>query len=76
MDMNGFTFTMGNNFYEDPRKNPDHNSRLDYILLKPGCSFLPVLKDIEILKWTHSGRNISDHFGLHATFEQGLQIER
>lgn len=74
--INGFTFSMSNNFYNDPKDIPDHSSRLDYFLLKPGLFFCPVLKDIEILKWTHNGRNISDHFGLQAVFEQGLQVER
>lgn len=71
--MSGFTYTTDNNFYDDPDNAPNQNHRLDYILLKAGLRFVPILKDIEILKWTHTGRQISDHFGLLARFEQLME---
>lgn len=70
----GFTYSMSNNFYDDVTDTPDHSSRLDYFLLKSGRAFYPALKDVEILRWTHNGRNVSDHFGIQATFEEGLQV--
>jgi endonuclease/exonuclease/phosphatase family metal-dependent hydrolase len=71
----GFTFVADNNFYEDDDDNPHENQRLDYILMKAGLKFIPILKSIEILKLTHKGRFISDHFGLHAQFEQLVQVD-
>jgi exonuclease III len=70
----GFTYSKNNNFYKDIGRTPHYNSRLDYFLLKPGISFYPTLREVEILKWTHNGRNVSDHFGIQATFEEGLQV--
>jgi endonuclease/exonuclease/phosphatase family metal-dependent hydrolase len=77
----GFTYTSDNNFYDDDSDRPDKNMRLDYILMKAGLRFIPILKHIEILKLTHDdkltheGRFISDHFGLRAQFEQLVQVE-
>jgi endonuclease/exonuclease/phosphatase family metal-dependent hydrolase len=71
----GFTYTADNNFYEDSDDKPDHSQRLDYILMKAGFRFIPILKSIEILKFTRKGRFISDHFGLHARFEQLVQVD-
>jgi endonuclease/exonuclease/phosphatase family metal-dependent hydrolase len=71
----GFTYSMDNNFYDDVDDTPKHSSRLDYFLLKPGITFFPALRDVEILKWIHNGRYISDHFGLQAKFEKGLLVE-
>jgi endonuclease/exonuclease/phosphatase family metal-dependent hydrolase len=70
----GFTFTSDNNFYEDDDDIPDQNQRLDYILMKAGMRFIPILTKIEILKFDRGGRFISDHFGLHAQFEQLVQV--
>ncbi len=74
-DQRGETFSHNNNFYGDPAAAPPTSSRLDYILLFPGNSLIPILDDIEVINWTHSGRNISDHFGLFARFNKALKIE-
>lgn len=69
----GYTNTTNNNFFEDPTDAPANNHRLDYILLKPGEKFFPVLKEIELLQWTFDDFGISDHFGLMAQFQNLLQ---
>lgn len=71
----GFTNTRDNNFYEDPEDVPPKDSRLDYILLKAGLNVIPILKNIELLKWSHNGRQISDHYGLLAHFDQLVAVE-
>lgn len=71
----GFTFVSDNNFYEDPDDNPHLNQRLDYILMRPGKRLVPILDDIEILRFKLNGRDLSDHFGLRATFEQAVAID-
>lgn len=71
----GFTFASNNNFYKDDDDNPNQNLRLDFILMKPGLKFIPILNSIEILKFTHRQRFISDHFGLRSKFEQLVQID-
>lgn len=70
----GFTFTSDNNFYEDSDDIPNQNQRLDYILMKAGLRFTPILTNIEILKFARGGHFISDHFGLHAQLEQLVQV--
>jgi hypothetical protein len=70
----GFTHTRSNNFYEDSEDAPSKDSRLDYVLMKAGQSFIPILKEIEILKWSRNGRQISDHFGLLARFDQLVEV--
>lgn len=70
----GFTSTSDNNFYEDSEDIPDQNQRLDYILMRAGRKFIPILTKIEILKFTRGGRFISDHFGLHARCEQVVEV--
>lgn len=70
----GFTNTRDNNFYEDLEDAPSKDSRLDYVLMKAGQSFIPILKEIEILKWSRNGRQISDHFGLLARFDQLVEV--
>jgi endonuclease/exonuclease/phosphatase family metal-dependent hydrolase len=75
MHSDRFTYTLDNSFYANSADAPDHNSRLDYVFLKSGLSFVPVLDDIKILNWAHEGHNISDHFGLQAKLEQCLQID-
>lgn len=72
----GFTFARSN-FYEDPDDSPDINGqqRLDYILMKSGQNYIPVPKQIDILKWSQGGRQISDHFGLRVEFEQLLEAK-
>ena len=53
-----------NNFYEDVTEKPDHDQRLDYILIKAGLKFVPIVTNVrQILKLTRNGRFISDHFG-------------
>ncbi len=71
----GFTFVSDNNFYEDDDKNPRLNQRLDYVLMKSGAKFIPILKNIEILKFTHQDRFISDHFALHAQIETLVEVD-
>lgn len=71
----GFTFVADNNFYEDEDDNPRLNQRLDYVLLKSGINFIPILKNIEILKFRHQNRFISDHFGLHAQMDILVQVD-
>ena len=71
----GLTFVSDNNFYDDEDDNPQQNQRLDYILLKAGLRFIPILKQIEVVKFTHDGRFISDHFGLRAEFDQFVQVD-
>ena len=70
----GFTFASDNNFYEDPDDNPHLNQRLDYVLMRPGRKLVPIINDIEILKFKLNGRDISDHFGLRATFQQSIEL--
>jgi endonuclease/exonuclease/phosphatase family metal-dependent hydrolase len=67
----GFTQSTNNNFSDSP---VSHDSRLDYILLISGRSFVPVPSNVEILKFMHNGCAISDHFGLKAKFGEGIQI--
>ena len=71
----GFTFVADNNFYENGNDNPRLNQRLDYVLMKSGAKFIPILKNIEILKLMHQGRFISDHFGLLAQVETLVQVD-
>jgi endonuclease/exonuclease/phosphatase family metal-dependent hydrolase len=71
----GFTFTSDNDFYEDDEDNPHLNHRLDYILMKAGLGFIPIMNNFEILKFNREGRFISDHFGLHVQFEQLVQVD-
>ena len=71
----GFTNTQDNNFYQDPSDAPDASSRLDYILMKPGPGAIPVAENVDILKFSRSGRDISDHFGLRARFELEARVQ-
>jgi len=71
----GFTFTSDNNFYEDDDDNPHQNQRLDFMLMKAGLRFIPIMRNIEILKFNNNGRSISDHFGLRADFKQLVQVD-
>lgn len=65
----GFTFVVDNNFYEDLDDRATSDHRLDYILLSADPSTVPILADIDVLNIKRNGRNISDHFGLRATFD-------
>jgi len=71
----GTTFDENNNFYEDSNEAPSGDSRLDYVMLKAGSRFIPLLKDMEVLKWTHNSRQISDHYGIRARFEQLIEVD-
>ena len=73
--LQGETYSVNNNFYKDADDVPFFSNRLDYILLFPSNSFIPILDDISVVNWTHNGRNISDHFGLFAEFNKALKIE-
>lgn len=65
----GFTFDAENNFYDEPEDRPNVNHRLDYVLLKANNVAVPIISNIDVLKFRRNGRNISDHFGLRATFK-------
>jgi endonuclease/exonuclease/phosphatase family metal-dependent hydrolase len=71
----GFTFVADNNFYEDVKDNPFLNRRVDYVLMKAGVRFIPILENIEILKFMRQGRYISDHFGLYAQMGTLVQVD-
>jgi endonuclease/exonuclease/phosphatase family metal-dependent hydrolase len=71
----GLTFVSDNNFYKDNDDNPHLNQRLDYVLMKSGIRFIPILKNIEILKFMRQGRFISDHFGLYAQIETLVKVD-
>lgn len=45
------------------------DERFDYVLLRAGTPTIPIVSGMEILKLTHNGRFISDHFGLCTVFE-------
>lgn len=66
----GHTVVIDNNFYDDPDDRPSSNQRLDYVLMKAGTRLVPVLEDIKVLKFQRNGRFISDHFGVHASFDK------
>jgi hypothetical protein len=70
----GLTFVADNNFYEKDSDNPRANHRLDYILLKSGRHFLPIVTSIEVMRFERNARFISDHFGLRAKFGNIIQI--
>lgn len=70
----GLTFTTDNNFYDDSGDIPQKSQRLDYVLLRSGDCFIPIPEKIDILKWTLKGRQISDHYGIYAEFNQLMQI--
>jgi hypothetical protein len=42
--------------------------------MKAGLRFIPILKNIEIVKFARGGRFTSDHYGLHAQFEQVVEV--
>jgi endonuclease/exonuclease/phosphatase family metal-dependent hydrolase len=65
----GFTFVVDNDFYEDPDDRATADQRLDYILLRADPSAIPILAGIDVLNIKRNGRNISDHFGLRASFD-------
>lgn len=71
----GFTFVSDNNFYGDPKDNPHLNRRVDYVLMKAGVRFIPILENIEILKFKRQRRYISDHFGLYAQMKMLVQVD-
>jgi endonuclease/exonuclease/phosphatase family metal-dependent hydrolase len=70
----GFTVTTNSNFYADVDDRPAQNQRLDYVLLKPGQNGVPILNQISVLEFLRNGAFISDHFGLHASFEKLASI--
>ncbi|WP_067846629.1 endonuclease/exonuclease/phosphatase family protein [Nocardia lijiangensis] len=64
----GPTFVTNNTFYEDTDDRPNSDQRLDYILLRPAARVCPITSEVTVVKFTHNGLHISDHFGLHAVF--------
>lgn len=66
----GFTSIRDSSFHEDHDDRPDRDSRLDYVLMRPGTRAIPILSSIEVLRFTRNGRLISDHLALFATFEK------
>ncbi|MFT3750733.1 MAG: hypothetical protein QM768_20645 [Agriterribacter sp.] len=71
----GLTNIRNNNFYDDGDDKPQKDHRLDFILMKAYPSFIPVLKEIHVMKFMKNGRNISDHFGLLARFDEFLNVD-
>jgi endonuclease/exonuclease/phosphatase family metal-dependent hydrolase len=71
----GYTLASDNDFYEDPDENPQQNRRLDYILMWPGRKVVPIINRFEILKLKVNGRDLSDHFGLRAVFEETVEVD-
>lgn len=72
----GFTFVVDNNFYDDPDDGATSDQRLDYILLKADPPAVPIVADIDVLNIKRNGRNISDHFGLRATFSHLVVVSQ
>ena len=66
----GDTLVTDSNFYEDADDRPARNERLDYVLLKAEHRAIPILSRIEILRFQHNGRFISDHFGVLVKFDK------
>jgi endonuclease/exonuclease/phosphatase family metal-dependent hydrolase len=64
----GLTFVSDNNFYAKAGDNPRQNLGLDYILLRAGRRFVPLLGEMKVLRLRRGARFISDHFGLFARF--------
>jgi endonuclease/exonuclease/phosphatase family metal-dependent hydrolase len=65
----GHTSIRNSSFYEDADDRPAQDQRFDFVLLRAGTRAIPVLKEIQVLKFTRNQRFISDHFGLRALFE-------
>ena len=66
----GATAIIDNNFYEDSDDRPSRDERLDYVLLRAGTQAVPILSEMQVLRFTHgpNDRLISDHLGLRAAF--------
>lgn len=64
------------NFYADDDVNEHERQRLDFVLMRPSPRFVPIVRQIEVRKFSHNGRFISDHFGLHARIEEVIEIVR
>jgi endonuclease/exonuclease/phosphatase family metal-dependent hydrolase len=71
----GTTFDASNDFYADSADAPSENSRLDYMLLVAGSRCLPAPPEMQVLRWAHHGRQISDHYGLRAEFDRCWTVE-
>ena len=69
----GPTYGAGQSFFAHPADAPPEGERLDYQLVCPGTRLRPVPKTIETLAWRSAGREISDHRGLYARFEQAIE---
>ena len=65
----GLTETVDSNFYDDPDDRPAAGQRLDFVLLKPGMSTVPLVAGTDVLQFAHNGRYISDHFGIATRFD-------
>ncbi len=64
----GVTYARDNTFYKEADDAPPHGKRLDYVLLKSGSRFTPIVERCQVLRLTRGGRHISDHFSLHVQF--------
>jgi endonuclease/exonuclease/phosphatase family metal-dependent hydrolase len=71
----GMTFVADNDFYESQSDNPKLNHRLDYILMRPGKRFVPIVQKIFVQKLKANGHDVSDHFGLRAIFEKHIRVD-
>lgn len=83
----GCTNVRENNFFSEPEVlqvvasqqadfRPKKNHRLDFILMKADPLFIPLLQKIQVIKFMLNNRNLSDHFGLHAHFNQFLRVTK
>jgi endonuclease/exonuclease/phosphatase family metal-dependent hydrolase len=65
----GPTSIRDSNFYEDADDRPAADQRFDYVLLRAGTGAIPILSNVQVLKFTRNGRFISDHFAVRAIFD-------
>jgi hypothetical protein len=71
----GLTFVADNDFYDDQSDNPKLNHRLDFILMRPGKRFVPIVQKMFVQKLKANGHDVSDHFGLRAIFENHVRVD-
>lgn len=57
-DNNGFTISTDNNFYCHLDETSPVNQRLDYILVKHGSKFVPILQNMDVIDWTYEYNDI------------------
>lgn len=72
--IDGITYSKANNFYADVSDTPGKDQRLDYVLMRAGSRFVPLVDECSVEKFTNGGRHISDHFGVRANFGWMVEI--